>query len=144
MLMNLLSFLSSLVRAYQKRGLLILGWKMVKVDGPNLGTACEQHRYNDNGEPEVRIGVVGLGKRLLTGDAVRAFELLCRCPTSGVHIVVLSILVISRWWRGRPLLHQLLSVQRTSRVEFQPRLDALQIEQMVLVARQPDDQGIRI
>lgn len=60
-----------------------------------------------------------------------------------IHIIILSLVVLDRR-RRLLLLQQHLAIQRTGRIELQPRLDALQIEEMVLVAGKADDEGVGV
>lgn len=59
-------------------------------------------------------------------------------PRSCIHLVILAILFIRWWWRLL-LLDELLPVQRTRRVELEPGLYALEIEEMVFMAWKAND-----
>jgi hypothetical protein len=62
---------------------------------------------------------------------------------SCIHIVILAIFFIGWRWRLL-LLHERLPVERTRRIELQPRLYALQVEQVVFVARKAYNERMRV
>lgn len=66
----------------------------------------------------------------------------CRLP-SRIHIIVLLLILLHRL-RYLLLLQQFLPIERTRRIELQPRLNAFQIKYVVLVACESHDERMRI
>jgi hypothetical protein len=62
---------------------------------------------------------------------------------SCIHIVVLAVVIaILLWRRWHLFLIDDLSIERARGFQLQPRADAFHIENMVLVARESNDQNI--
>lgn len=63
---------------------------------------------------------------------------------SRIHIIVLLLVILHFRRHCHLLLQQVLTIQRTCGVQLQPRRNALQIKQMIIMTRQPDHQRMRV
>ena len=71
----------------------------------------------------------------------------CSEPTeSSIHLIIVLffLLILRRRWWWRFLRSQVYPIQRTSGIEFQPRLYTVEIKHMFVVAREPNHQGILV
>lgn len=63
---------------------------------------------------------------------------------SSIHVVILFFVIVDYWWRWLLLFEKFFAIERTRRIQLQPRSDAVEIEPVVFVAGQLNNKRILV